>query len=42
MANGLGRMPVEAEMAAFDGEVGGYRQLLAGAQAEQGAVVADA
>src|SRR5271166_3071982 len=42
MAYRLGRVPVEAEMTAFDGEVRGDGQLLAGAGAEQSAVVADA
>ena len=42
MADGLGRVPVEAEVAAGDGEVGGDGQLLAGSKVEQGAVVADA
>ena len=42
MADGFGRMPVEAEVAAGDGEVGGDGQLFAGTRTEQGAVVADA
>ena len=42
MADGFGRVPVEAEVTAGDGEVGGDGQFLAGARAEQGAVVADA
>jgi uncharacterized protein len=42
VADGFGRMPVEAEVAAGDGEIGGDGQFLARAQAEQGAVVADA
>ena len=42
MADGLGRVPVEAEVAAGDGEVGGDGQVVAGVGAEEGAVVADA
>ena len=42
MADGFGRVPVEAEVAAGDGEVGGDGQLFATARTEQGAVVADA
>ncbi len=42
MTNGFRRMPIEPEVAAGDGEVGGDGQLLAWAEAEQGAVVADA
>ena len=42
MADGFRRVPIEAEVAAGDGEIGGDGQFLAGAQAEQGAVVADA
>ena len=42
MADGLGRVPIEAEVAAGDGEVGGDGEFLAGTRAEQGAVVADA
>ena len=42
MAYGFGGVPVEAEVAAGDGEVGGDGQLLAGTGTNQGAVVADA
>jgi hypothetical protein len=42
MADGFRLMPVEAEVAAGDGEVSGDGQFLATARAEQGAVVADA
>jgi len=42
MANGFGRVPVEAEVAAGDGEVGGDGEFFAGTGTEQGAVVADA
>jgi hypothetical protein len=42
MADGLGRMPVEAKVAAGDGEVGGDGQFFAGTRTDQGAVVADA
>jgi hypothetical protein len=42
MADGFGLMPVEAEVAAGDGEVGGDGEFFAGTRAEQGAVVADA
>ena len=42
VANGFGTLPVETEVAAFDGEIGGHGQLLAGAKPEQGAVVANA
>jgi hypothetical protein len=42
MADGFGRVPVEAEVAAGDGEVGGDGQFFAGTRTEQGAVVADA
>jgi hypothetical protein len=42
MADGFRRMPIQTEVTAGDGEVGGDGQFLAGAQAEQGAVVADA
>jgi hypothetical protein len=35
-------MPVEAKVAAGNGEVGGHGQFLAGAKAKQGAIVADA
>jgi hypothetical protein len=41
MADGLGRMTVELEMTACDGEIGGDGELLAWAKAEQSAVVAD-
>ena len=42
MANGFRRMPIKAEVSAGDREVGGDSQFLSWAQAEQGAVVADA
>ena len=42
MADGLGRVPIEAEVAAVDGEIGSDGQLFAGAKAEQGAVVTNA
>src|ERR1035441_480448 len=42
MADGFGRVPVEAEVAAGDGKVGGDGEFFAGTRAEQGAVVADA
>ena len=42
MTDGFGWMPVEAEMAAGDGEVGGDGQLLAGGGMKESAVVADA
>jgi hypothetical protein len=35
-------MPVAAEVAAFQGEVGGYEDVVAGGRAEDGTVVADA
>ena len=41
MTDRFGRVPVEAEVAASDGEVGSDGQLLAGPKPEQGAVVAD-
>jgi hypothetical protein len=41
MASGFGAVPVEAEVAASDGEIGRDSQLLTGWDAEQGAVVAD-
>jgi hypothetical protein len=42
MADGFRRMPVEAEVAAGNREVGGHGQFLAGTRTEQSAVVADA
>jgi hypothetical protein len=42
MADGFGRMPVEVEVAAGDGEVGGDGQFFAGTWPKQCAVVADA
>jgi hypothetical protein len=42
MAYGFRRMPIETKVAAGNGEIGGDGHLLAGAQVEQGAVVADA
>jgi hypothetical protein len=42
MADCLGSVPVEAKVAAGDGEIGGDGQLLAWAEAKQGAVVANA
>jgi hypothetical protein len=42
MADGLGRVPVEAEMAAGDGEVGGDGQFFTAPWTEKGAVIADA
>jgi hypothetical protein len=42
MADGFGRVPIEAEVAAGDREIGGDGELLAGAKTEQGAVVTDA
>jgi hypothetical protein len=42
MADGLGRMPVKAEVLAADAEIGGDGKLLTGAGTKQGAVVADA
>ena len=41
MADGLRRVPVEAEVAAFDGEIGGNGQFFAWLEAEERAVVAD-
>src|SRR5208283_1674097 len=42
MTDGFRRVPVERKMAAGDGKIGGQRQLLAGPEAKQGAIVADA
>ena len=42
MADGLWGVPAEAEVAAFDGEIGGDGEFVTGTRAEQGAVVADA
>jgi hypothetical protein len=42
VADGLCRVPVEAEVAAGDREVGGYGELFAGGGTKDGAVVADA
>jgi hypothetical protein len=42
MADGLWRVPAQAEVAAGDGKVGGYSQFFTGERTEQGAVVADA
>ena len=42
MADGFGRVPVEAEVAAGDREVGGDGELFAGSETKEGAVVADA
>jgi hypothetical protein len=42
MADGFGWVPIEAEVAAGDGEVGGDGQFLAWTQADEGAVVANA
>jgi len=42
MADGFGRVQVELEVAARDGEVGGDGEFFAGAEAKQSAVVADA
>ena len=42
MADGFGRVPIKAEVAAGDGEIRGDGQLLAGAKMEQGAVITDA
>jgi hypothetical protein len=42
MADGFGRVPIEAEVAAGDGEVGGDGQLFAGSGTKDGAIVADA
>jgi hypothetical protein len=42
VADGGGRVPVAAEVAAFEGEVGGDEELVAGGWFEDGAVVADA
>jgi hypothetical protein len=41
MADGLGRVPIKAEVAAADGEIGGDSQFFAGTRTEQCAVVAD-
>ena len=42
MANRLGRMTIQEEMAAGDGEVGSDGQFLSGTRTKQRAVVADA
>jgi len=42
MADGFGRVPVEAEVPAGDGEIGGDGELFIGSRTKQGAVVADA
>jgi len=42
MADGFGRVPVEAKVAARDREVGGDGQLFAGSETKEGAIVADA
>ncbi len=42
MADGFGRVPVEVEVAAGDGEIGGDGQLFAGSGTKEGAVIADA
>ncbi len=42
VADGLGGVPVSAEVAAFEGEVGGDEQVVVGGWGENGAVVADA
>ena len=42
MADGGGRVPVAAEMAVFEREVGGDEEFVAGGWFEDGAVVADA
>ena len=42
MADGLGRMPVAAEVDVFEGKVGGDADFVAGSGAKNGAVVADA
>ena len=42
MAEGLGRVPVEAEMAAGNRKVGSDGEFFAGIATQQGAVVADA
>jgi hypothetical protein len=42
MADGFSRVPVESEVAAGNGEVGGDGQFFAGPQTEQRAVVTDA
>jgi len=42
MADGFRRVPVKSEVAAGNGQIGGDGQFLAGAGAEQGAVVANA
>jgi hypothetical protein len=42
MADGFGRVPVKAEVAATDGQVSGDSQVLIWAGTEQSAVVADA
>jgi hypothetical protein len=41
MADRFRRMPVEAEVAPGDGQVGGHSQFFATARSQQGAVVAD-
>src|ERR1700683_5776574 len=41
VADGVGRVPIEAEVPSGDGEIGGYGHLFAWGQAEQGAIVAD-
>src|SRR5208282_6188291 len=40
--NRLGSLPIQPEVAAGDGKIGGHGQLLIGADAKQRAVVADA
>ena len=42
MADGFGRVPVEAKVAAGDGKVGGDGELFAGSVTKEGTVVADA
>jgi hypothetical protein len=42
MADGFGRVPVEAEMPSGDGQIGRHREFLARSRGQQGAVVADA
>ena len=42
MADGLGRVPIETEVAAGDGEIGRNREFFIGSGAEQSAVVSNA
>lgn len=42
MADSVGRLPLQAEMASNNREVSGNGQLFAGTKAEKGAIVADA